>query len=450
MIDPPRQRPRPRLAYCFAGLVVVALIVRIAVVIATPDYQARTDAADFDRLAVSLADHGRFPSSAEWAPRGPTAFRPPLFPVALAAVYTVVGTGSEHTRWEAGRVMEAALGALAVGLIFLIGWRLWGPAVGLVAGGIAAVYPPLVLVGTSLLSESLFIPLVLGAVLAALLHRDSAHRWRWAVLAGVLTGLAALTRGNGFVLAIPLAFLVWEHRSPPRRPGLRAPLAVVLATILTVVPWTIRNYSVFHQFVPTTTEPGYALAGTYNAADQYRKVFPALWYPPLDQMRAVAAAHPDANEAQVSSRLTSIGLHYIEHHPGSLLRTGYLSALRLFNLQGPTLEEVFSFGEGYPLRLAQYSVYAFWLLLGLAVAGALTRGARRVPAALWGVPAIILLSTLFLEGLTRYRSPADPFFVLLAALALVSLAGRLRASRSHPPVNASAAGMIKNGSAGER
>jgi 4-amino-4-deoxy-L-arabinose transferase-like glycosyltransferase len=416
-------RLMPRFKLWLAAIVVVALVVRLAVVIATPHYQARTDAADFDRLAVSLADHGHYPDSHEWAPAGPTAFRPPLFPAALAAVYKVVGTGSAHARWTAGRILQAVLGAIVTVLTALIAVRLWGPATGLLAGGLVALDPPLVLIGSSLLSESLFIPLVLAAVLAALIFRTD-RRLRWAVLSGVLVGCAALTRGNGFVLVIPLAFLVWNER--PRRRALRAPALVLAAAVLTVVPWTIRNYAAFHRFVPLTTEGGYALAGTYNEATQHRPGFEAVWYPPLDQMHSLFAAHPRINEAQASARLQSDGLHYIEHHPSSLLKTAYLSARRLLNLESPILEEVFAYGEGYPVRLAQYSVYTFWVVLALAIVGALTRAARRPPAAFWWCPALMLASTVFFEGLTRYRSPADPFFVMLAALALVAGARRLR------------------------
>jgi 4-amino-4-deoxy-L-arabinose transferase-like glycosyltransferase len=416
-------RPMPRFRIWLAAIVAVALVVRIAVIIATPHYQARTDAADFDRLAVALSDHGRYPNSDEWAPRGPTAFRPPLFPAALAVVYKITGAGSAHDRWTAGRVLEAVLGALVAGLTCLIASRLWGPATGLVAGGLAAIDPPLLLVGSSLLSESLFIPLVLGAVLAALVFRTDG-RLRWAVLSGLLVGCAALTRGNGIVLLIPLAFLVFSRR--PRRRTARAPALLFAAAILTVLPWTIRNYVEFHRFVPLTTEGGYALAGTYNAATQQRPGFEAVWYPPLDQMRALSAAHPRISEAQLSADLQSNGLRYIEHHPTSVLKTAYLSARRLLNIEGPLLEEVFAYGEGYPLRLAQYSVYAFWVVLALALAGALTRAARRAPAAFWWCPALILLSTVFFEGLTRYRSPADPFFLMLAALALIEAARRLR------------------------
>jgi 4-amino-4-deoxy-L-arabinose transferase-like glycosyltransferase len=414
----------PRINHWLAAVVVVALIARLAVVLATPHYQPRTDAADFDRMAVSLADHGHFASNLhEWAPAGPTAFRPPLFPAVLAATYKIVGTGSSDTRWTAARVLEAVLGALVAALVYLIGTRVWAPTVGLVAGGIAALYPPLILVGSSLLSESLFIPLVLGAVLAALRFRAD-RRLRWLVLCGVSIGCAALTRGNGFILVIPLAVLVW--RRGPWRVAFRAPVVLLAAAVLTVLPWTIRNAVEFHRFVPLTTEGGYALAGTYNAATQSRRGFEAIWYPPLEQMHTLFVADPRMNEAQASSRLASNGLHYIEHHPSSLAKTGYLSAERLFNLEGPVLEEVFAYGEAYPVRLAQYSVYAFWLLGALALVGALTSGARRAPRWLWACPALILLSTVLFEGLTRYRAPADPFFVLLAALALVAVPRQLR------------------------
>jgi 4-amino-4-deoxy-L-arabinose transferase-like glycosyltransferase len=398
----------------------VALIVRIAVVLATPSFVPQTDAVDFDRNAVSLAGDGNFATSALTAHGGPTATRPPLFPATLAAVYKVVGVTPAKTRWRAGRLLEALLGAAAVLLIGLIAIRLFGPLPGLVAAAIAAVYPPLVLVGTSLLSESLFIPLELGAVWAALVHRDSVHRLRWAVLGGVLLGLAALTRGNGLALVIPLALLVWDARPWRSWRSWRAPLALIAATVLVLVPWTVRNYDQFGRLVPVTTEPGYAVAGTYNRLAQGRHDYPALWIPPLVDMVPYFRQRPGANEAQVSGKMLSDGVGYISDHPGSLLRTAYWTFLRLFNLQGPGFERYAAPFEAYPPALAEISVFAFWVVLALALAGAFTQAVRAVPKAVWGCPAVILLSCLLLEGSTRYRSPADPFFLLAAAPALVA------------------------------
>lgn len=416
-------------------MLVLALVVRLAVIVATPHFTPQTDAADYDRIAVSLADRGRFPAS-ELAPQGgPTALRPPIFPIALAAVYHVVGVSSKAARWRAGRVLEAVLGTLAVALICLIAWRLWGREVALLSGAIAAVLPPLVLVGSSLMSESLYIPLLLGAVLCALEFRESRTqgsrprgRWRslWAILTGVLIGLAALTRSNGVVLLVPICLLVWCQR--PRRSwrSLRAPIVVLAATILTLVPWTIRNERVLHVFDPIGTESGYALAGTYNSYVQHRTDYPAMWVPPVAQYRRLIAAHPSANEAQISGGLDTVALHYIAAHPAYPAKVAFWDGVRLLNLSGTGFERSIAQYEAYPAGLAALSVYAFWLLAALALAAVATRAARRAPGAFWGCPLVIFLSSLLFIGATRYRAPADPFVVMLAALGLLGAWGRMR------------------------
>ncbi len=435
-----------------AALVVLALVIRLAILFATPDFAPVTDAGEFDQIAVSVAQTGSYPSSYLNPRGGPSAFRPPLFPVALAAVDKVVGTGSEHTRWDAGRVLEALLGAVTVLLIGLIATRLWGSRVGLVAAAIAAAYPPLILIGSSLLSESLFIPLVLAAVLAALQYRDD-RRLRFAALAGVLVGLSALTRGNGIFLIIPIGLMVWTAQpgGPGRltRHALKAPTVALAALILVLVPWTVRNLERFHQLVPVTTETGYALAGTYNSAVQNDKRFPALWRPPLVQMQG-AFNQPGATEASVSATLTHAAVHYIHRHPGSVATTVYWNTLRLLNLTGAGVERDFARGEGYPIWLAELSVYAFWVLLALSIAGFVTRSARAAPAALWACPLVIYLSTAPLLGLTRYRSPADPFLIMPAAIALLAAWDFGRRNRAAADTTASAASNRKNGSAGAR
>jgi 4-amino-4-deoxy-L-arabinose transferase-like glycosyltransferase len=406
------------------GIVALALIVRIAVVLGTPAFRPNTDASNFDQIAVSVARDGHFPTSPFTLHGGPTAFRPPLFPLALAGVYALSGTGSTTTRWEAGRMLEAILGAVAVLLLTLIGIRLFGRVTGLVAGGIAAVYPPLILVGSSLLSESLFIPLVLAATWAALSARGSPHRLRWAVASGVFVGLGELTRSNGIVLVIPLGLLVWDLTPSRSWRAARAPAAMLAAALVTLIPWTARDIAVFHQFVPVTTQAGYGLAGTYNPMAQDRHDYPALWIPPLYDIGLSFRAHPDYNEEQVSGDVLGDAVTYIKDHPFSVVRTTYWSFLRLFNLSGIGFERYAAPFEAYPLALAEISVVAFWLLALLAIGGVFTAAVRRVPRAIWGCPMLIILTVVFFEGSTRYRSPADPFFILLAAPAVVSLAHR--------------------------
>ena len=80
---------------------------------------------------------------------------------------------------------------------------------------LGAVYIPLILVGQSVMSEPLFVLCMLGAVAAALKRGG----YRWAVLAGVLAGLAILGRANAVILLAPLAFAVWKRRARLRSAG---------------------------------------------------------------------------------------------------------------------------------------------------------------------------------------------------------------------------------------
>jgi hypothetical protein len=83
---------------------------------------------------------------------------------------------------------------------------------------------------------------------------------------------------------------------------------------------------------------------------------------------------------------------------------------------------------------AMRGVVCFWVFAVLAIAGAFTAAARRTPWFVWAFPTLMYLSVVFLVIETpRYRTPIDPFIVMLAALALVAagrrVAGRRAASR---------------------
>ncbi len=401
----------------------LAAAARLLVLLVWPQYTPTNDALDYDHHAVAIATTGHYPQSGLG---GPTAFRPPAFPVLLAGVYKLVGVGSASTRWEAGRILQVLLGTIAVGLICLIARRLWGAKVALLAGAIAAVYPPLLLVGSSLMTEPLYLVFTLGAVLAALRAREPGQAGRWAVLSGVLCGLAALTRGNGIFLLLPVALLVWSGRPRRSRRAISAPLAAIAAALLTIAPWAVRNSVVFHQFVPLGTESGYALAGTYNDSARTDARAPWLWQPPLAQTLTLHRREPRLNEADISNRLSTDVVDFVGAHPGSPFAVAYWNARRLLNLPGPGIERELASVWDYPRTLAVISVYAFWLTALLTIAGALTRTARRAPAVLWLCPLALAVPTLFFLGLTRYRVPADPYVVMLAALGLLGAARRAR------------------------
>jgi hypothetical protein len=193
----------------------------------------------------------------------------------------------------------------------------------------------------------------------------------------------------------------------------------VAGCLAVLVPWTVRNAALLHAFVPTSTETGYALQGTYNSYSRSRSDFPAMWIPPVAGIRHVTASSPHLNEARISSRLDTVALNFIGAHPAYLLKVAWWDTLRLLNLTGTSVERWYARYEAYPGWLAKDSVYVFWLIELVALVAIVAGTLRRGPAAVWGVPAMILISAIPLAGGTRYRAPADPFIVLIASAGLV-------------------------------
>ena len=401
-------------------------MVRLVVVIAVSDgYRPASDAFDFDRHAVSLAHGDGYPPALPQFGGGPSAFRPPAYPVALAAVDVATGVPGDRARWTLGLLLGVLLGTVTVALLGLAGRRLFGDAVGLVSAAIGAVWPPFLLMATSLLSENLFMPLMLGALLAVLRWRED-PRARWLVLTGALAGLCALTRSNGIVVLLPLGLAVWTARR-----GFKPVAALAGIVALVVLPWSIRSTLVVDEPVNVSTQGGYAVAGIYNDTARRDPRWPWNWGPPERDpalARAVFAKR-GLTEATADERLRSETRDYVLDDPAVIAQAGWWNTLRLLNLQGPDVEEVTARYLGLNEDMARLSVFAFWLLAPFAVAGAFTRLARRPPWWLWIIPALMALSAIFTAGgLTRYRIPEDPFLIWLAACAVTAAITRAAAA----------------------
>ena len=408
-----------------ALLLVVALACRLGVVAATPNYRLPPPGYDppaYDSIAASIARTGAFPTVGGH----PSATFPPAYPYFLGGLYAISGAAAPD-RWEVARIAQALLGTVAVVLIGLIAWQLWGRRASFAALGLAAVYPPLIIVGATLLTEALFVPLELGAVAAALQYRRSPQRLRWALLAGVLAGLAALTRVNVLLMLPPLLLAVWP--SPRRSARSAVPVVgLLLAGAVTVSPWMIRNAVELHAFIPLATQ-GAGLAGIFNDTSRTTSNHRAAFRPPQQDPHdaALLARSAHLGEVALYHRLVGDARRYALHHPGYVVEVGVLNTLRLLHLYDRGYARATARDIGIPGRLADIGRWSFYPVALLALAGAFTAAARRTPLWFWLMP-VLLMGTVFIGGFPRFRAPVDPFIVMLAALALASGWRRLRAA----------------------
>ncbi|MBC8075233.1 MAG: glycosyltransferase family 39 protein, partial [Chloroflexales bacterium] len=184
------------------GALALALVVRLMLWGNLPRTGFVSDEGEYLAAAAWLAEGRGFSWHEEWL-----WTRAPLYPLFLAAHVRLFGLSLTPIY-----LTQTLLGLAQITLTFLLAERIaantpWRRAVPAIAATLTALFFPLAIYNQVLLSESLYIALVLGALLA-LAHWAAEQRARYAlallIIAGALAGLATLTRGLAIGFA-PLA-----------------------------------------------------------------------------------------------------------------------------------------------------------------------------------------------------------------------------------------------------
>lgn len=410
-------------------ILVLALVARFAVVLLDLEYAPLYDSGDYDRHAISIANGNGFPPSVFTASPSESAFRPPLYPYVLGAVYFV----TDDSR-NAGRLVGALFGVVSVLLVFLIARTVWDRRAALFAAALAAVFPGMFFMNGALINEPLFVMCMLAAVWFALLSRERHADLRFAAAAGVCCALGALTRSNGLLLVLAIAFGVWTLRPRFSRRALAAPVVVCLAAALICVPWTVRNAITFGAFVPTVAQTGFAVAGIYNEDAMNYKGYTGIHQEPrLTRRFAPLYKRKHIDEVELDRELTKGGLEFASDHPGYVAKVTVLNALRMFQLadESPATAEANRYALNLSRRGARVERFSFYLLVLLALAGAILirrmPRERRPPRWMWAIPVLLLAAAFPILGTTRYRLPSYPFLTLAATPVLIAAADRLKA-----------------------
>jgi Dolichyl-phosphate-mannose-protein mannosyltransferase len=421
------------------AIVLGALALRLAYALGVMgDHRFTGDAVEFHFLARNLANTGSYvePFAGLVDPRLlhlgslgsgthptsiPTAEKPPLYPAYLA-IWMKLGLSS--FRWD--MVASCLLGAGTVAAIGAIGRRVAGARAGLIAAGVAAVYPGLVVLDGAVRSESLYVLLVALALLAAYRLAD-APSWRRAATLGAAIGLAVLTRSEGLLLILLLGLPAVALAVAGRRDRLRFVAAVVAGCAVLVVPWLARNWIAFDRPTPISTNQGGLLAGA-NCDRAYHGAFIGMWacfpQPPRSW---------GTNESVISGRLQGRALRYAGDHAGRVPVVAGVRLLRTWELWDPRdhagLEAVFNDRNPRVNRAAQICLY---VLVLLAAAGAVVLRRREQPLRLLlALPALVSVVAVMSYGASRFRAAAEVAIVVLAAVALQALVPRALESLRH-------------------
>ncbi len=352
--------------------------------------------AGFYHSAANLIANGHFLYRGIFGHAYHTAEHPPLYPLILSLSSLVGGeTLTAH------RIVSCLIGSAGVILVGLLARRLAGDRAGLIAGAVAAVYPPFITADGLVMSEPLFVVTVAAALLAALAVLDRPAP-RTAAILGVAVGLATLTRGEA-ILLVPL--LAWPAAALAARDG-RATrvLAATVATALIVAPWVIRNVVVFHR-ATLAADSNTVIAGA-NCPDTYYGHDIGWW-----SNRCLERART-REQLLVGDASTSAAYTYAGNHLTRLPLIAAVRVLRTFNLFQPLRQ-----GNREPRTrwVDIVGLLVYYPLLIAAVIGAVRMRDRRARWALLAPIAMVIVVSAMTWGIGRFRIAADISLIVLAA-----------------------------------
>jgi 4-amino-4-deoxy-L-arabinose transferase-like glycosyltransferase len=396
------------------GLILLAFAVRFAVRLADGEdkFWGNSYSAYYEMALNFTRGQGMCIDRLGWK----CAYWPPIYPLLLAAT-TLAG-------WSYWPIvaLQAAVGAGTVWCSCQLGKALFNHRTGLVAGVFTAFYPYYVVHDTALQETSTVTLFTAAAVLCLVLAKQHAST-RSSALAGLLLGLATLTRASLAAYAV-LAF-VWLLCcvGPTHRQRVRSLVTALLPFGLLVGLWLIRTQIVVG--VPLlSSQSGRFLWIGNNPYTFSHYPSQSIDVSELEAWRALAPSERaeierlSGQEAEQGSWFARKGLDYIRDQPLLILQNAARKLAVAFSC---------ALSPSRDALVQTIHSLAYCPILALAAIGAWL-GRRQ-----WRAQSPIFLVFLSFAGVTAlfwahtsHRSPFDLYLQVYAAYALTSTAPTLQ------------------------
>jgi 4-amino-4-deoxy-L-arabinose transferase-like glycosyltransferase len=349
------------------------------------------------------------------------AYTMPGYPAFLAAAWTVFGVGAQ--RWLVARVLQALLSVATAGLVFLIGKR-FSPRAGLISLVFMALYPPLTLANSYLLTEVLYTFLLAACVWTMLRWYDTRSAWL-AFATGLTFAVGLWVRPAMAPWILVAALIALACAKSGRRQVFVQLVVMALAVVLVMSPWWVRNYGLYHHVVILSTSSGITELDALNrdfseqlrfpwetAEPTYSKLDRAISARVLRAMSSLPAhtANDLAADAYYGGLSRSITLELAKNHPGEVARMRARSVAT--SLVWPSSVSPTAVG-GYPFLL---SWVLHLVLMALFVVGAIVVPKRFDVWLLLSLPLFAIALFALLIPIARYYDPVTPFILLIAAV----------------------------------
>jgi 4-amino-4-deoxy-L-arabinose transferase-like glycosyltransferase len=363
-----------------------------------------------ERAYVSLARNVAAGNGYTQFGTGPTAYRPPGYPLVLAMV-NFFGMGV-----VAQRMVSVILLALTAAVAFAFARECYGAWAGTAAAVMTIGYPLSVYTAATLYPQTMAGFLLVSGLFAV--HKLSLERgrgrWPWIVTGGLAWGLLIVTVPTfGPALLMSAAWLLKRLG----RPGLKTVAVLIAASALIPSAWCVRNAVAMHAFIPVSTNNGINLlqGNSENATmGGGRVVDTSAYEAPVEKA--------GLSEVQADRTYRGLAVTWIKAHPA---RATELYLLKVINHFGYHSELATSNQNSMAKDAVAALTFYPILLLGLS---RLTMTRRSDRQTIDSLLLTVILSSAFIMAVfytrLRFRTPLDVVLIIVASGALLQLLAR--------------------------
>jgi len=335
----------------------------------------------------------------------------PVYPYLVAGVFKLFGIYSKTSA-----IVLLSLNALTSALVcfpvFLIARISFGDRVANWSGWAWAFFPYAIYFPVERIWETWLATLLLAVLfLMTLKLEDEDRLWSWIVF-GLVWGLAALTSPSLLSVLPFLAVWVIYRRYRRGRRWFAVNVVAAIAFIAVVSPWFVRNYEVFHRFVPFRDNMGLVLRlGTKGPTSYWAQSDLGPWRSDVEwnEFKQLGElGYMDKKKQQAIEAIRSDPRWYMWRslRRAVFIWTGYWSFDRDYLAQEPL----------DPPNILFSTALTVFALLGLWRAWKADWSAALAYAlVLFWFPPIFYITT----PEHYYRRPIDPMFVILAVMSLM-------------------------------
>ncbi len=359
-------------------------------------------------IAYSIASGKGF-SSPFQRDSGATAWLAPVYPYLLAGIFKLFGIYTLRS-FFAALFLNILFSAGACVPIFYAGKRIAGLGVASAAAWLWAFFPNAIIIPFEWIWDTSLSVFLVATLLWATLEIAESRRLRNWCLYGLLWGVALLTN-PAIALPFPvlLAWAAYRNRERASAWLVRPALAAGI-TVLSCVPWTIRNYVQFHKLIPLRSNFAFELyIGNNENYDEQHRLRPGAITQDREILRYLHMGETAFMEEEKRKAMA-----FIVGHPRIEM---WLIAQRFVDFWTGTATPLAAFRQAdslwIRLILLCNDAAPLGALLGIVVLLA-TKNSYAWPVA--GIPLLFPLLYYITHTSLRYRHPIDPVVLLLGAI----------------------------------